>query len=78
MLTPGVVKDAVTGFLNQTNSSEQEKAASIEAFATMIENVVYDAIKSAKITIMTGLVVVSGSPSTQTNAAPIIVENAIT
>jgi hypothetical protein len=47
-------------------------------FKTDLAKIIVDAIKSATITIQPGIVVVAGSPSTQTNAAPILIENSIT
>jgi len=78
MLTAGVVKTAIVAFLNSSNSSTQEsKDAAIENFAQELENIIYNAIKNAQLTIPPGLVVVSGSPTTQTNAAPIVVQNGL-
>ena len=78
MLTAGVVKTAIVAFLNSSNSSTQEsKDAAIENFAQELENIIYNAIKNAQLTIPPGLVAVSGSPTTQTNAAPIVVQNGL-
>jgi len=55
MLTAGVVKTAIVAFLNNSNSSTQEnKDAAIENFAQELENIIYNAIKNAQLTIPPG------------------------
>lgn len=60
---------------NSSNDIDLDKA--MENLANAIANEVDSYIKSATITLATKVVQVQGSPSAQTNIAPIIVSNGI-
>jgi hypothetical protein len=55
-------------------SLEQSK----KKFAEDLAGLIIAAIKSATITVQPGIITVTGSPSAQANAAPILIENSIT
>jgi hypothetical protein len=78
MLVSGKLSKEMKAFIKMANKMTQKDAnKAIDEFCNNHEKNIYDAIKSIKITIPPGLIIVSGSPATQTNAAPIVLTNVI-
>lgn len=78
MLQPGKLSADIKTFISSLNSSKQEnKEVCIQTFCDQMEKCVYDAIKSITVTILTGGVIVVGSSTTQTNAAPIVLTDVV-
>lgn len=69
-VSQSTIKNQIVTLINQTKILEQEQAA--EAFANGLSAIISTAIISAQVTIPPGGVVVVGSPSTQTNPAPVL------
>lgn len=63
------IKSEIIAMLNATSGLELEAAK--EKFATDMAVVVYNAIKSATVTIPSGSIVTVGSPTTQSNPLPV-------
>lgn len=75
MLEKGSISNPLVSFITESNSKNQDDPAkSILEFSEKLEELIFTAIKSATITIPSGLVTVTGSPATQTNPQPIIIE----
>lgn len=72
--TKNKIKTAVTN-LNSTKQEDKDKA--IDAICEAFEEAIHAAIKSITITIPSGACAVTGSSTAQTNAQPIVLENAV-
>lgn len=65
-------------FIKSVNKMKQTDAdKAIDIYCAHHETEIYDAIRSITITIPPGSIIVSGSPSTQTNLIPIILTGVI-
>lgn len=65
-------------FITQVNKMKQtDKDKAIDAYCNKLESAIYTAIKSLTITIPPGMIIVAGSPTTQTNPAPIVLTGII-
>lgn len=60
-----------------TEASKTEAAQGIDKFADKLADIIINAIKTADLTIPPQAIVVAGSATTQTNAAPIKVPTAL-
>lgn len=78
MLQPGMIRNELKQFMQDAQKnvaeSEEDRDAAMDAFCAKIEDLVYRAIKSQRITILPGIIQVVGSQSAQANAAPLIIE----
>lgn len=77
-LVAGVFAKSMKDFLNEQNGKVQEdKDKAIEAYANNLEKTIYDAIRNIEIVIPTGMIQVQGSPSAQSNIAPIVLNGVV-
>ena len=77
-LIAGNLSQNMQSFIKQVNTMKQEDAdKAIQAYCDQLETSVYKAIKSLRITIPTGFIQVQGTPSAQTNIAPIVLNDVI-
>jgi hypothetical protein len=77
-LIEGALANSMKAFLNSQNGKVQEdKDAAIEEYANNMEKLIYNAIRSIEIVIPSGMIMVQGSPSAQTNIAPIILTEVV-
>jgi len=78
MLVQGEFSQALNTFITNVNKvAVDDQETAITNYCNMIEELVYNAIKSATITILPGKIITVGSPTTQTNVSPIILETSI-
>ena len=77
MLNPVTISNAIDKLLTNTANSDITVEQAKAQFVQEMSQAIIDAIKSATIVLPSGSVIVSGSPVTQTNAAPIIVNNGL-
>jgi hypothetical protein len=79
MLLVGELSGQMQSFMLQVNKMTQEDAEkAIEAYCNQLEKSIYSTIKHITITIPPGAIVVAGSPSTQANPIPIVLNGVIT
>ena len=78
MLSKGLISTPLEKFIKKANKSKQlNSAASIKEFSNELEDIIFNAIKKATITLPPGTVIVAGSATTQTNAQPIVANGSI-
>ncbi len=83
MLVKGALSADIQKFVTELNKKEQKDLnIVIKKFSDNMEDNIYKAIKKLQITIPPGTIIVlggnGGGPVTCTNAAPIVIQNAIT
>lgn len=77
-LEKGKLKKGLSDFIKGVAKMKQEdQDKAIDNYAEMMENLVYDAIRSATVTIPSGAIKTQGSATAQANGAPVVVENGI-
>lgn len=78
MLVKGQFAKELKSFITSVNKLKQEdQNKAIESFANRLEELIDERIKSITLTIPTGFIQVQGSPSAQTNIAPIVLNNVV-
>lgn len=79
MLRKGQLAQKLNSFITNVNKLSQDDASkAITTFCNEFENDIYEAIRSITITIQPSEIKVIGSPTTQTNLAPIVLIGSIT
>jgi hypothetical protein len=76
MMVKSQIEAQIGLLLDSTASLSLEEAKS--EFKSQLAELIVDAIKSATITIPSGAINVVGSPSAQSNAVPVILNNSLT
>jgi peptidoglycan biosynthesis protein MviN/MurJ (putative lipid II flippase) len=77
-LIEGQFSKQLNTFITNVNAKPiKDQAIAITNYCDMVESLVYNAIKSATIRIIPGEIITVGSPTTQTNVIPIILEGNI-
>ena len=78
-LEPGQISNDLKSLILALNKAKQaDESIVIKDFCDKIEAVVFSAIKTATLTIRPGFIIVAGLPTTQSNIAPIVLNNIIT
>ena len=80
MLVKGKLSKQLYNNIKEKNSKPIELKdidKSLKSSCDFLEKLVYEAISSIVITLPPGTVVVVGSPTTQTNATPIVIQGTI-
>jgi len=72
----GVIKAQIASMIERNKANNAEDGE--EFFAEELTNIVVDAILSITITIPPSAIVTVGSPSTQSNVAPVVLTNTVT
>ena len=73
-LIKGEIKNDLAILVRDLNNKTQEdKDQAIDNFCDKIESVIYKAIRNFTFTIPPGDIITTGSPTTQTNAIPIVI-----
>lgn len=78
MLVKGYIKKQFKEFVTEVNKTpvkDQNKA--IDFYSERMEKILYDLISKITIIIPPGSIIVSGSPSTQTNLGPITLKGVL-
>lgn len=78
MLNPVTISNAIDKLITDTSNPDISVAQAKAEFVQQLSQAMIDAIKSITITILPGTIIVAGSPTTQTNPAPIIIQNGVT
>lgn len=79
-LISGVVSTQLYEFIQKQNATEiQDKDVAIREFCNKIEELIYQSVRNATLTIPSGMVLVSQPPTVvgAVNPAPIVVINAL-
>jgi hypothetical protein len=66
-----VIKTRLRTFI-ESNKSQEDLDQAVENFCEELSSIITDAILSATVTAAPGTIIVVGSPTTQTNPAPIV------
>lgn len=74
-LVSATIEQQIDQLLTSTAGMELEQAK--VQFRKQLTQIIIDAIKSATITVQPGVIQVAGSPSAQSNVAPIVISNSI-
>lgn len=78
MLISGKLSSNMQSFIKEVNKMKQDDAdKAIKAYCDKLEELIDNRIKSIRITIPTGFIMVQGTPSAQTNIAPIVLNNVV-
>lgn len=78
MLNPVTISNAIDKLLTDTSNPDISVEQAKAQFKQQLTQIIVDAIKSATVTIQPGLIITVGSPTTQSNPSPVIIQNGIT